>query len=166
MATTPETRQPPRVAKELSASPGFLLARLGLGYKAKVIAGAEEAGFELYDYSVLALLAEGVRETQSRIAAALDVDPSRMVALLDSLEQRGLVERQRDPHDRRRHVVSITAAGKRELTRARALVRRFEDDYLAPLDDAQRATLYELLAELAAYNDPGCCPFEDVVPPA
>jgi DNA-binding MarR family transcriptional regulator len=166
MATTPEIRPLPRVAKELSASPGFLLARLGLGYKAKVIAGAEEAGFELYDYSVLALLAEGVRETQSTIAAALDVDPSRMVALLDSLERRGLVERQRDPHDRRRHVVSITAAGKRELTRARALVRRFEDDYLAPLDDAQRATLYALLAELAAHNDPGCCPFEDVVPPA
>lgn len=166
MATTPETRPLPRVAKELSASPGFLLVRLGLGYKAKVIAGAEEAGFELYDYSVLALLAEGVRETQSTIAAALDVDPSRMVALLDSLERRGLVERQRDPHDRRRHVVSITAAGKRELTRARALVRRFEDDYLAPLDDAQRATLYELLAALAASNDPGCCPFEDVVPPA
>ena len=164
MATTPEIRPLPRVARELSASPAFLLARLGIGYKATVIAGAEEAGFELYDYGILALLAEGVRETQSRIAGALDVDPSRRVALLDSLEQRGFVERQRDPLDRRRHVVTITAAGKRELTRVRGLVRRFEDDYLAPLDAAKRATLYELLVELAAHNDPGCCPFEDAVP--
>jgi DNA-binding MarR family transcriptional regulator len=161
MATTPENKPLSRVARELAASPGFLLARLGVGYKAKVIAGAEDAGFELYDYSVLALLAEGVRETQSRIADALDVAPSRMVALLDSLEQRGLVERQRDQNDRRRHVVSITPAGKRELTRARGIVRRLEDRYLAPLDDAQRATLYDLLVELAAHNDPGCCPFDD-----
>ena len=49
-----------RVAKELVASSGFLLARLGLGFKAKAIATMEEAGFELYDYSVLAILAEGV----------------------------------------------------------------------------------------------------------
>jgi DNA-binding MarR family transcriptional regulator len=164
MATTPENRPLPRVARELSASPGFLLARLGVGYKAAVIAGAEEAGFELYDYGILALLAEGVPQTQSRIAAALDVDPSRMVALLDSLEQRGLVERQRDLLDRRRHVVTLTPAGKRELTRVRGLVRRFEDEYLEPLDDAKRAMLYELLVELAAHNDPGCCPFEDVAP--
>src|SRR5215471_10748297 len=86
-----------RVAKELSASSGFLLARLGIGFKAKAIARAEEAGFELYDYSVLAILAEGDRETQATIADALNVDPSRLVALLDSLEHRGLVVRQRDP---------------------------------------------------------------------
>ena len=52
MATTPEIRPLPRVARELSASPAFLLARLGIGYKATVIAGAEEAGFELYDLLV------------------------------------------------------------------------------------------------------------------
>ena len=60
-----------RIAQELARSNGFLLARLGMGFKAKAIARAEEAGFELYDYSVLAILDEGVRETQSTIAATL-----------------------------------------------------------------------------------------------
>jgi DNA-binding MarR family transcriptional regulator len=160
MTVIPQIKPATRVAKELSASAGFLLARLGIGYKARVMERVEAAGFELYDYGVLALLAEGVRETQSTIAQALDVDPSRMVALLDSLEQRGLIERQRDPLDRRRHVVSITAAGERELVRVRAVVRKLEDEFFAPLDDTQRAQLFAILAALAARNDPGCCPFD------
>jgi DNA-binding MarR family transcriptional regulator len=145
-----------RIARELAASSGFLLARLGMGFKTKAVAAAEQAGFELYDYSVLAILAEGDRETQGTIAGVLGVDPSRLVALLDSLEERGLIMRQRDPHDRRRHVVSITAAGKRELGKIRALIGRVEDEFLAPLDERERQAFHELLLRLAAQNDPTC----------
>ena len=144
------------VAREMVASSGFLLARLGLGFKAKAIAAAEQAGFEVYDYGVLALLAEGERHTQATIADALAVDPSRLVALLDSLERRGLVVRQRDPNDRRRHVVSITPLGDDELSRLRVLARRVEEDYLAPLDAESRRTLHELLTRLACHHDPRC----------
>ena len=154
-----------RVAKELVASSGFLLARLGFGFKAKVIARLEEAGFEVYDYSVLAILAEGARETQATIAETLTLDPSRLVALLDSLEQRALIVRQRDPLDRRRHVVSITPAGKRELSRLRDMVKRIEEEFLEPLDPESRKTLHELLLRLAALNDPTCA-FAADVPPA
>ena len=108
-----------RVAQELVDSSGFLLARLGVAFKTQAIARVEEAGYDTYDYSVLAILAEGAREAQATIAGALGLDPGRLVALLDSLEQRGLVTRQRDPQDRRRHVVSITDTGKREHQRLR-----------------------------------------------
>jgi DNA-binding MarR family transcriptional regulator len=145
-----------RVAQELAQSSGFLLARLGIGFKSKVIARAEEAGFELYDYSVLAILDEGVRETQSAIAGTLSLDPSRLVALLDTLEERELIGRQRDPQDRRRHVVSITPTGKRELVKLRALVRKIEDEFLAPLDADERQQLHDLLIRLACQNDPAC----------
>jgi DNA-binding MarR family transcriptional regulator len=155
-ATETPARPIHRVAKELVASSGFLLARLGFGFKAKAIAKFEQSGFEIYDYSVLAILAEGDRETQATIADALTLDPSRLVALLDSLEERALIARQRDPHDRRRHVVSITAAGKRELSRLREMVKRLEDEFLAPLDPESRKTLHELLLRLAAHNDPRC----------
>jgi DNA-binding MarR family transcriptional regulator len=154
----PETTVRPvqRIAQELAQSSGFLLARLGIGFKMRAIDRAEEAGFELYDYSVLAILAEGDRETQSTIAATMNLDPSRLVALLDSLEERGLIVRQRDPHDRRRHVVSITADGKRQLVKLRALVHEVEEDFLAPLAPEERRQLHELLVRLACHNDPAC----------
>jgi DNA-binding MarR family transcriptional regulator len=145
-----------RVAKELMKSNGFLLARLGLNFKMKTLELFEREGFELYDYSVLAILAEGARETQATIADALNVDPSRLVALLDSLEQRGLVARQRDPQDRRRHVVSITAAGKSELGRLREMTKRVENEFFGPLDADERLALRELLQRLACHNDPRC----------
>jgi DNA-binding MarR family transcriptional regulator len=149
-----------RVAKELTASSGFLLARLGLLFKAQAVAAAERAGFVLYDYSVLAILAEGERQTQATIADALTLDPSRLVALLDSLEERGLIARQRDPQDRRRHLVSITELGTAELGRLRELVKGLELEFFAPLAAADRKTLHELLFRLAAQNDPRCCPFD------
>jgi DNA-binding MarR family transcriptional regulator len=151
------------IAKELAASSGYLLARLGLAFKEQALASAEASGFELYDYSVLAILGEGARETQATIADALDLDPSRLVALLDSLQQRDLVVRQRDPNDRRRHVVSITSAGLDELSRVRAIVNKVEDDFFAPLDSRSRETLHRTLVALAEQNDPRCCPLDDSV---
>jgi DNA-binding MarR family transcriptional regulator len=158
MTTTTEVPARPihRVAKELVASSGFLLARLGFGFKAKAMTRLEEAGFEIYDYSVLAILAEGARETQANIADALDLDPSRLVALLDSLEERDLIIRQRDPHDRRRHVVSITTTGRRKLSKLREMIKQLENEFLAPLDETSRKTLHELLLQLVAVHDPRC----------
>ena len=145
-----------RVAKELAASSGFLLARLGLAFKSKAIERIEREGFEAHHYSVLAILGEGARETQATIAAALDLDPSRLVAVLDSLEERGLVARQRDPHDRRRHVVSITPTGKRQLQRLRNIAKQLEDEFFGPLTPEDRATFHELLSQLACTHDPRC----------
>jgi DNA-binding MarR family transcriptional regulator len=154
--TEAEAKPVARVAKELVASSGFLMARLGLAFKATALKRIEDEGFDAHHYSVLAILAEDARETQSTIAEALAVDPSRLVGLLDSLEERGAVVRERDPQDRRRHVVTITPAGKKQLQRLRAIAKEVEDEFFGPLGDEERATLHSLLARLACARDPRC----------
>src|SRR5580692_2275585 len=136
------------IAKELAQSSGYLLTALGQSFKEQAVARAEQAGFELYDYTLLAIVGEGARATQATIAEAMMLDPSRLVALLDSLEERGLVLRQRDPQDRRRHVVSITGSGLVELERLRAVLNELEDEFFAPLDAAGRAALFPMLVAL------------------
>jgi DNA-binding MarR family transcriptional regulator len=158
IAPEPKLQQLPRVPSELLASGGFLFAKLGLLLKARAIEAFEQAGFEAYHYSLLALLGEGARETQATIADVLGVDRSQLVGILDSLEARGLVERRRDPHDRRRHVVSLTPDGGRQLVKLRAIIRGVEDEFFAPLDAAGRAALHDALLALAVYHDPRCSP--------
>jgi MarR family transcriptional regulator, lower aerobic nicotinate degradation pathway regulator len=138
---------------ELVASTGFLLSRLGISLKTGTMDEFERAGFSGYHYAILALLDEGARKTQGAIADALRYDPSQLVALLDGLEERGLVARRRDPDDRRRHVVTLTPAGRKQLAAFRKLVRKLEDEFLSPLDEEERATLHDLLLRIAVQRD-------------
>src|SRR5919202_5972315 len=129
----PSTR--PRLPEELASSTPFLMKRLGFKVKDQSMAAYEKAGLHPYHHAVLTVLDEGSRETQGAIADALDYDRGQLVGLLDELEERGLVARQRDPHDRRRHLVRLTPAGRRALAKLRAIARRVEDDFLASLDE-------------------------------
>ncbi len=147
-----------RLPAELVASNLFLLKRLGFAAKQRSVDEYEKAGLSPYHYAILALLDEGAPETQAAIADALGYDPGTLVGLLDELEEQKLVERRRDPEDRRRHLVRQTADGKRALTRLRALATRLEDEFLAPLDAEQRASLHALLLELAERHEPRCAP--------
>lgn len=148
--------EPPKIARELAANSGFLLARLGVGFKNRAIARVELEGYEPNHYGILAILAEGDRETQGTIAEALGLDPSRLVNVLDSLEKRGLIARHRDPLDRRRHVVRITGDGLAVLDSMRVLAQGLADEFLAPLTPDDRETFHRLLLQLAAVHEPSC----------
>jgi DNA-binding MarR family transcriptional regulator len=154
--TAPPTR--PRLPEELASSTPFLMKRLGFKLKDASMAAYDKAGLHPYHHAVLAVLDEGTRETQGAIADALGYDRGQLVGLLDELEERNLVERRRDPADRRRHTVRLTADGKRALAKLRALARQLEDDFLASLDEEERAQLHALLRRLAAQHLPHCAP--------
>jgi DNA-binding MarR family transcriptional regulator len=141
--------------RELLGSPAFLLGYLGSGVKAFAQDTFERAGANLYDLGILALLDEGASDTQAAIADALGLDRGQLVGVLDDLEEQGLVERHRDPKDRRRHMVSLTAAGRRRLAKLRTVMRAVEDEVLGPLDAKSRATLRELLLELGRREELG-----------
>jgi DNA-binding MarR family transcriptional regulator len=149
-AKTPKACLP----KELVSSTAFLLARVGMAVKMQVIEELEQAGCGVYEYAVLATLSEGAQETQAAIADALSVDRSQLVHILDELEEHGLVERKRDPNDRRRHTVSITPEGKSRLVTLRSTVKRIEQSVLEPLDEKTRKALHETLLSVACNFDP------------
>jgi DNA-binding MarR family transcriptional regulator len=147
-----------RLPAELRASTLVLLKRLGFNAKQHSFEEYEKVGLSPYHHAILVLLDEGVPETQSAIADSLGYDRGTLVGLLDELEEKGLVERKRDPDDRRRQIVRMTGDGKRALTKLRALSERLEDEFLAPLDTEQRETLHALLEVLAARHEPRCAP--------
>jgi DNA-binding MarR family transcriptional regulator len=153
---TPSLRRAPRLPDELVASSTFLLKRLGFAARERTAEAYEKTGLHPYHHGILVVLGEGSRETQGSIADALGFDRGQLVGLLDELEERGLVERRRDPSDRRRHLVRLTSEGKRMLRRLRTLAHAIEDDFLAQLSAKERAHLHALLLRLAEKHEPRC----------
>jgi DNA-binding MarR family transcriptional regulator len=157
--TSPETAAVPKIPQlpaELVASTTFLLKRLGFAAKERAMKAYEGTGLHPYHHAILLVLDEGSRETQGAIADALGYDRGQLVGLLDELEERGLVERRRDPNDRRRHIVGLTGDGKRMLRRLRALAKQIDDEFLSPFSEKERANLHALLLRLAEKHEPRC----------
>lgn len=154
-AATPAVA-PQRVPKELLESPLFFLKRLGMAAKERSFDEYEREGLHPYHHSILAVLDEGTRETQGAIAEALGYDKGQLVGLLDELEEAGLIERRRDPSDRRRQTVLITPAGRKTLEKLRSLSKRLEEEFFAALDTGERRELLTLLRKLGEEHLPNC----------
>lgn len=89
--------------------------------------------------------------SQQAIGARAEIPPSRVVALVDELERRQLLQRVPNPQDRRAYSLLLTPAGKRLLTRAQAAADTHEAQLGADLDEAERETLVSLLGRLDAH---------------
>jgi DNA-binding MarR family transcriptional regulator len=138
----------------LRTSVSFLLKRMGFRLKERSIQAYEATGLSPYDHGVLALLDEQAVETQAMIADALGYDRSHLVGVLDDLEARELIARRRDPSDRRRHLVTLTPAGKDTLEQLRAVAKQVDDEFFEPLSAEERKELFTLLARIARHHDP------------
>ena len=115
----------------------------------------DRLGMRLRWYVALSFLNDHDGASQQALGEALCVDANNLVLLLNELEAAEYAERRRDPLDRRRHLVHITAAGRRALDRAERAQEGVEDDVLAALDPDERATLRDLLARALDKAGPG-----------
>lgn len=96
-------------------------------------------------FGVMAIIAANPGLKQIELGGALGVDRSTIVAAVDKLEKRGLVERRAVPHDRRAHALTLTSEGQRIYKKALGLVERHEAKIAEGLSAAERATLMTLL---------------------
>lgn len=102
-------------------------------------------GMSLKRYLALTALREQPNISQQAFCEAVHLDPNNCVLLLNSLEAEALVERRRDPTDRRRHVVILTRTGEKALEHADRALESIEDEVMSCLSQDDRATLHRLL---------------------
>jgi DNA-binding MarR family transcriptional regulator len=100
-------------------------------------------------FQLLGLLHDRGPIGQRELGQVMEIDPSILVTLLNPLEADGLLSRRRDELDRRRHLVSLSARGRRRLAAATRAQCEAEDQLFAGLDDGQRAQLRGLLIVLS-----------------
>jgi DNA-binding MarR family transcriptional regulator len=102
----------------------------------------------MWGYIVLTGLVEQPVRTQAALAQAINADKSRIIGVLDHLQQRGLIRRQADSADRRVHLLSLTPAGDRLRRSVEAAIRRSEEEVLAVLPPADREVFLRSLKVL------------------
>ena len=140
------------VLAERRSSPGLLLALLGQDAMRRLRAAHTDVGISPRQFHLLGLLHDNGPMGQRELGETMGIDPSVLVTMLNPLEERGLVRRRRDTADRRRHIVLLTAAGTKQLTKAARAQREAEDVLFAGLDSDQREQLRQLLVALRASN--------------
>lgn len=110
----------------------------------------ERHDLPMWGYSVLLALDTEPIRTQAALAEAIHADKTRLIGVLDDLQQRGLIERTPDPADRRARLLSITPAGHRLRRAVQREIQRNEDRVLAQFPPRERASFLKVLRRLAA----------------
>ncbi len=145
---------PPSRPETLLAEVGFLMSAVRAGVVDAVNAELASLDLRVREYSVLAVSGDTDEVTQRALSSLLRLDPSRVVALLDTLEKRDLVQRTPHPTDRRTNVVRVTERGRQLRERGREAAVRGEQVALNGLSEAERDFLVALLRRLALHEQP------------
>ncbi|ORI17328.1 MarR family winged helix-turn-helix transcriptional regulator [Rhodococcus sp. 1168] len=136
--------EPPERVRRL---PSWVLNHVAMRANRVVASRLEHSG-RRSDYAVLASLEESGPASQADLARRLAIDRGDLVGILDRLTEEGLAHRDPDTMDKRRNVITVTAAGRGKLTQLDAEIEAAQEDLLAPLDPSERELLMELLGRL------------------
>ena len=109
----------------------------------------EAHGLSMWGYGVLLALDRSAIRTQAALAEAIGADKTRIIAILDELQQNGLIERVADPEDRRARLLAITKDGRRVKEATQAAIQRGEERWLGTFSATDRAVFLRVLQELS-----------------
>jgi DNA-binding MarR family transcriptional regulator len=126
----------------------FLLSQVGLHAARQFSERIAEVDLHPALFRVLNLVDAAEGRSQQAIGEAIEVPASRMVALVDELEQRGMVERRPHPTDRRIRTLYLTANGRETLARGREIAKAHERDLTKGMPAADRKRLTRYLQEI------------------
>jgi DNA-binding MarR family transcriptional regulator len=129
-------------------SVGFLISQLGFFSSRRFHEALEPLGIGPRDFLLMRFVAASDGQSQHSLADRLNVPPSRMVALVDHLEDAGLVERRPDPEDRRVRGLYLTRKGRGVLDRASKIAIDYETQLCAGINREEREQLIDLLQRL------------------
>jgi DNA-binding MarR family transcriptional regulator len=130
----------------------YLLSQVGSYSSRRWQQRLEPLGLDAREVVVLRHVAAEEGRSQGSLALALGVPASRIVALVDGLENRGLLARRANPEDRRAHALYLTGDGRKLLRRVAEVSKIHEADICAGLDGLQRRQLVDLLVRAAAHH--------------
>jgi len=142
------------------AGVAFLLAQVGGLAAMRFAERLQPLGMDPPQAGLLRAVAQAPGRSQQALSAQLGLLPSRLVALVDELESEGLLERRRNPQDRRHHALHVTPLGEQRLAALGRQARAHGESLLEPLGERERATLARLLRKLADHHEltPGVHP--------
>ena len=136
----------------------LLIAQLARGTRRQMEQAIAPTGLRPTELLALQHLRERGPSAQQALAELIGIDATNLVAVLNSLEDGGLIDRRRDRADRRRAIIALSPQGEQLLTDLDRSLLRVDDQILAPLTGTERQTLHALLAKAVKHIGPECPP--------
>jgi DNA-binding MarR family transcriptional regulator len=143
------SRAKPDESKEATGL-AFMLSQVGAHSSGRFAERLEPLEVKAHHVGILRVIRQNDGLSQQALGETLGIFPSRLVAMVDELERRGLVDRRDSPADRRSYALYLTRAGRAMLEQIRQVAREHEVALCAALSDAEKAVLAELLARIVA----------------
>ena len=140
----------PEPNKVLEQHIGYLLSKLGALSGSRMDKVLAPFGINRMQFGLLKILEAAEPCSQHTLSKDLGMPPSRMVALVDELEDLGLVARERSSSDRRVNEIRLTSKGRSALVRTNKAATKWQDELLVDLTLPERSQLGTLLRRVAA----------------
>ena len=139
-----------RLPNNLKHNIGFLLNRSNRNLREEMTQALQPLMLNVHDYAIMRIIETRQSETQQGVAERYGIDSSSMVEIVDRLEKRELLVREKNPLDRRSYKLVLTVKGRKTLTRAKRIADGVHKKFLNPLTEDEREMLYDCLVKLIA----------------